>query len=123
MSEAKHTPGPWHLWVNEKGAFQITIGIDEAVICTRNDWDHMAEQSRANASLIAAAPELLAALKEAEREVAEIKQNIVEVRAANQGHTAHPGIDVVSQKELARLEAMHGRIRAAIAKATQQTTD
>lgn len=62
--------------------------------------------------------DLVAALREAETEVAEIKKNIIEVRAENYRGVAHPRFDAESQKELARIEAMLGRIRAAIAKAS-----
>ena len=61
MSE--HTPGPWNLWVGPKGAFQITKGDDGAVLASRTDWDHRSLESIANARLISAAPDLLAALR------------------------------------------------------------
>ena len=69
----KHTPGPW---ITSKFGFQVLTGDSWSVICElkpnpkwedgrgvykqENAW----ENQEANARLIAAAPELLAALKE-----------------------------------------------------------
>lgn len=57
--ERAHTPGPWSLWHNEKGAFVIGAAPEGTILCQRNDWDHRAAESTANARLIAAAPDLL----------------------------------------------------------------
>lgn len=62
MSEATHTPGSWKCWAGETGEFNITVD-DGVTICSRSAWGHRANESRANAHLIAAAPELLAALR------------------------------------------------------------
>ena len=61
-----HTPGPWQIIVNKHGQYDIvatskTDGI--AFIDKRNDPD----EERANAYLIAAAPEMLEALEELRR--------------------------------------------------------
>lgn len=61
MSEAKHTPGPWHKSVI------IVKGANGEAVCflsQRND-DHRKpdEELEANGNLIAAAPKLLAALE------------------------------------------------------------
>lgn len=58
-----HTPGPWLLWQNDKGAFVINMADGVSVICSRNDFDHKAAESIANGRLIAEAPKLLAALR------------------------------------------------------------
>jgi hypothetical protein len=59
-----HTPAPWHLWSSKDGGFTISAGYqDEAVICQRSDWDHRATESVDNGRLIAAAPDMLAALR------------------------------------------------------------
>ena len=77
-SSLAHTPGPWHY---KKDGFRISIGNQS----TRHDYlahnytvstiDGNSLQSEANARLIAAAPDLLEAAKEAlhlaERGVAE----------------------------------------------------
>jgi hypothetical protein len=59
MSE--HTPGPWELWRDGSGAMQISVG--DFVICNRNPVEHRARESDANARLIAAAPDMLEALR------------------------------------------------------------
>lgn len=53
----KHTPGPWHCYQPKDSPRQITDG--EMRICTMTNRS----QEIANARLIAAAPELLEALK------------------------------------------------------------
>jgi hypothetical protein len=65
---SKHTPGPWGLELNERGGFYITVDpmVDmqlPATIASRGGWGHRAEESHANARLIASAPELLEALQ------------------------------------------------------------
>lgn len=56
----QHTPGPWSI---ERGSLYDAITCVDGDICT---WDHRGRSdppSTANARLLAAAPELLAALK------------------------------------------------------------
>ena len=67
---AKHTPGPWHLHPYDRGAWEVTTHADylhpgSLVIAARSDLSHRAAESTANARLIAAAPELLAACRTA----------------------------------------------------------
>jgi hypothetical protein len=57
MSGAKHTPGPWN--VGQDSSFGISVWGEEHVADVKN-WGR--EERQANASLIAAAPELLEAL-------------------------------------------------------------
>lgn len=70
MSEtSKHTPRPWVLmpeFHGDHGQYYITDEADGSEIASVTAWigEHRAE-AEANARLIAAAPELLAALKEA----------------------------------------------------------
>jgi len=63
MTQAKHTPGPWHVGVRQ--AEQIVY--DENGWAVANATVHHGEsnipESKANARLIAAAPDLLAALE------------------------------------------------------------
>ncbi len=61
----EYTLAPWSERHNEKGAFAIYGGA--AVLCQRNDWDYRAAESIANAPLVSAAPDLLAAAKEIDR--------------------------------------------------------
>lgn len=56
----KHTLGKWTATLHECGAFDIH-DEDGATIASRNPWTHRVQESEANAHLIAAAPELLAA--------------------------------------------------------------
>lgn len=61
MSEAKHTPGPWtfdHDWHR----LPTVLGADGRHVCLIEKKREIAE-CKANAALIAAAPDLLTALK------------------------------------------------------------
>ena len=58
--DTQHTPGPWT--IDSEGNLYGNIGIIRPYIGNLCD-DYNDEQSKANARLIAAAPELLAALK------------------------------------------------------------
>lgn len=64
----KHTPGPWHFHKKEsEAAFRIDAKGDEwqelATVYQVPPYTHLMEQGEANARLIAAAPEMLDALK------------------------------------------------------------
>ena len=100
MSTSEHTKGPWPLWHSDKGAFQIEVG--GFIVCSRNDVSHRAEESIANAHLIAAAPDMLSALYEAASAL-----DAVDPRG---GKLTHPPIVEFIEMSLAP-------IRAAIAKA------
>jgi len=63
---AQHTPGPWSIspTSNPSSEFGI-VAIDGTIVSRLDYWHDEAEaESEANARLIAAAPELLAALRE-----------------------------------------------------------
>ncbi len=62
-SETKHTPGPWNIDSMKAGSWFVSTGNDWSVCSRLSTVEHMEQQSYANARLIAAAPELLAALK------------------------------------------------------------
>lgn len=65
-----HTPGPWRAELAPddglrpvvRGAWELVVGegSDRMVLAARSPWPNRAEESNANAHLIAAAPELLA---------------------------------------------------------------
>lgn len=60
--KAKHTPGPWHV---QPGRLHLVDDANgQGVADTHNYWraDSTEEREQANARLIAAAPDLLAAL-------------------------------------------------------------
>lgn len=66
MSERKHTPGPWSL--NDRGYTYIiskpSDGYITRDVCRMDGSTMAAFDQKANAHLIAAAPDMLAALKE-----------------------------------------------------------
>jgi hypothetical protein len=66
MSEAKHTPGPWQREVGAGRGAWIMGPTKEWAALACGDTDRRAE---ANARLIAAAPDMLAALKQVEAEM------------------------------------------------------
>lgn len=62
---AEHTPGPWHLEV-EADALHVYSPVEEVLHFTDAGWDESTRATfEANARLIAAAPDLLAALEDA----------------------------------------------------------
>jgi hypothetical protein len=61
---SKHTPGPWKVIASGDGSFAIEDHAEVYIIAQRNSWPSRIPESQANASLLAAAPELLAACKE-----------------------------------------------------------
>lgn len=71
MSTAAHTPGPWENIdnMNETGDISILCGKVNAygnyhvASISRGPVEHLTEEDKANARLIAAAPELLEALE------------------------------------------------------------
>lgn len=65
MSEAKFTPGPWCLFPIETGWIVNQVGAP-GYVCTLPSVSHRAAECAANARLIAAAPDLLEACKQAE---------------------------------------------------------
>jgi hypothetical protein len=63
MSDSKQTPGPWEI----KERFSGSYGIEPNVAWLGASSSHQPGENLANARLIAAAPEMLAALKLAEK--------------------------------------------------------
>src|SRR4051812_13043639 len=67
MSDTKHTPGPWSFRECDS-VVMIEAGSDSiAATNSKTYWQRFDDADVANARLIAAAPDLLAALKSAER--------------------------------------------------------
>lgn len=101
MSQTKHTPGPWHV----EGDHVVTT-------------DHMAKQliawpvegpyalpypeRRANAHLIAAAPDMLSALQEALEELGTIDGNIADGRETYVSTTVIKAIEQAIAKALGK---------------------
>lgn len=96
MEQTKHTPGPWHSRpVGFRGHMEVFTASDDLIAAL-----HLRDDTAANARLIAAAPELLAALIGAEKCIAKSLTHLPpETLAAFAGEWL-------------------GEIRAAIAKAT-----
>lgn len=65
MGESKHTPGPWEVYHNGK-----CVGAEDGHILTTEVEGNGAEEAKANARLIAAAPDLLEALRMAQENFA-----------------------------------------------------
>lgn len=61
-SAVKHTPGPWHVTTTEDAYIVYGKGLPVARVGESCDMGD--EEARANAELVAAAPELLAACRE-----------------------------------------------------------
>ena len=60
----KHTPGPWHTRVYHGEAVRDGVAVyGDGITVVRDIWGRTLEQSAANAALIAAAPDMLAALE------------------------------------------------------------
>ena len=89
---SKHTPGPWEVRVTrffnvpDSGQY-LVVGTDAESICrmTASEGPEMQEQAMPDARLIAAAPEMLEALKEVSEafDDGEVDSHIIEiVRAA-----------------------------------------
>ncbi|TAX57142.1 hypothetical protein ELI01_18875 [Rhizobium leguminosarum] len=70
MTEAKHTPGPWRYDVESEAVF-----ADDGDVCPNvvflND-NTSGDQNLADGTLIASSPDLLAALKIAEKHIASV---------------------------------------------------
>jgi hypothetical protein len=59
-----HSPAPWVAHISDDGAFTVQVD-DNTIIASRAAWGHRAGESRANAQLITAAPDLLEACEAA----------------------------------------------------------
>ncbi len=83
---SKHTPGPWAMPDSEQGRIS-KVGVNggwDGMIATADCGDYARSRSEgfANARLIAAAPDLLEALKDAVRDSESPGQWLDEARAA-----------------------------------------
>lgn len=61
--ETKHTPGPWLVFTNPIGV-GVCVDASDVAHCSGFDSKRSRGEEEANARLIAAAPDMLAALKE-----------------------------------------------------------
>lgn len=96
------TPGPWKVAeASTDGGYWIETEAEKyTVVCGRGDWPHRAAESLANARLIAAAPDLLEAAREAVNALADYIPQI-EAKGASLSYGRH----VVGQLLLAIAKA------------------
>jgi hypothetical protein len=123
MEEAKHTPAPWFcgIWDGnpEKVEIYATQGADKIQIGKVNLWNDAAEEAKANAKLIAAAPELLEVLSEIRISRAEDGAIWIVFRPSGEGFAVSAGIEIKPEEgiqEIAMSAWLH-KAMAAIAKA------
>lgn len=98
MTKATYTPGPWTaLWSKyDEGVVIVQAGMPSMRVLARfdGDGDGPDEQSLADARLIAAAPDMLAALKAAREELEQYEQD-----ATGEGYNNPQLNDVISRAE------------------------
>lgn len=124
----KHTPGPWKWEMNEntepRTMFLCTTAEDEndrAIFAIRNDftasmdWLDGSEEGKANAALIANAPELLAASHLAYDFICEVQNLTMSFIEAVRDNDLDPGPDYTGLAQTT--EKMLAAIKSAIAKA------
>lgn len=99
---AAHTPGPWKTGLVEEDANVVYSESDRAIAYCDGDDD--SETDDANARLIAAAPELLEALKRAERLIKEALPKF------------NWGASALDANAISLLNDVPGEVRAALAK-------
>ena len=62
---SKHTPGPWEIVADDERPMRIVDSVGRVSVVDMPDWQEEFENEEfANARLISAAPEMLAALRE-----------------------------------------------------------
>lgn len=112
-TETKHTPGPWHFNAQPAGDPLDLLNSTTGGFGIFSETPHSAigqvcenGSGEANARLIAAAPELLAALKQSERVLF--------------GYLVTYGHDKTGKLALDQVKAAHEATASAIAKATAQ---
>lgn len=118
MTDAKHTPGPWRVIIDDDGnplSGRPSVCASDELDCMIVHWDGFVQQYwrsargdkeiHANARLIAAAPDMLAALE----------------RLEYWFDTDAEILDAMTPAVLADHTYQHNMIRAAIAKAKRET--
>lgn len=86
-----HTPAPWRVGGNLKGFFDVRTDTTAPPIVNWMGFDdswRLREEHLANARLIAAAPELLAACRRAEQLAASLERELGDWDAVDAGHLA-----------------------------------
>ena len=103
---SKHTPGPWY---PISGDIYKDIGDTRHLVAQCEGWG---EETQHNARLIAAAPDMLAALREAREVIAFDRGALADC------HTGPDGLDDDGAAGVAEYDAALAKIDAAIATAT-----
>jgi hypothetical protein len=119
-----HTPGPWFLEGNWDAASGKTLGgwvsCNYPAGCPVFGLEASVgtpQEIVANARLIAAAPDMLAALKEAFAELQCVRDYIEDASRGRLKYRGESEISVMATGDLARVDATIDAARAAIAKA------
>jgi hypothetical protein len=110
MSAGKHTPGPWLVYLGDKTCCSEIYGQDGTPIADVNTHA-LPDGTHADALLIAATPELLAAAQE----VLPLLMNLVFFLATQEEPTPEQVQGLIRRVEA---ESPAGKLRDAIAKAT-----
>ncbi len=110
---AEHTPGPWRVDRSDWGQPQFINAGDTPLVAL---WGYVSEKTtvEANARLIAAAPEMLEALKASNRTLIAERDVIYDSITNSAGEITDPA----EGKGLAEYNALIDANRAAIARAT-----
>ena len=116
MTEAKPTPGVWTVIEGINGGWSIMAHLDDDVagVCDRAPWPHRADESRANARLIAAAPETAAERDRLKALVGELVGNLASAADRLERCIVQNGTDPEFAKDAVAV------YRAALAKAKEQ---
>lgn len=96
---AHTTTGPWSSTSNEHGAFTVVQAHGGPVICERTALWHVSgriAESRANAELIAAAPAMLAYVRECAEAGCGIASGLLREPLAPAGELAEPATEVAA---------------------------
>lgn len=87
MTDTKHTPGPWSVDADGNVVTRLNVGDDDGIIALANR--HVAfvdsDTCRANAALIAAAPDLLAACERLTKLVEELAGHLAFIGSEAEG--------------------------------------
>jgi hypothetical protein len=113
---SKHTPAPWEVVRGQIHGPACTNGLGVPILCDLHSWSQDAPQEgEANARLIAAAPELLAALNELIEAADSMRATFGRIR----GNTPEDSDTFIHEKWAEGfLQERADAARAAIAKAT-----
>lgn len=107
MTESKHTPGPWYATTRQGSWDWLVAQSDRLEICQMfHDGSGLNQTGEANARLVAAAPDLLDALRWYEEQA----RNCRKIGGVPEGHAARAALDADGGKRaLAAIAKAEGR--------------